>query len=225
MLSQPMGFHYGANFGPFDDGTYTASLRVGGVSTRRTGAFVDRLDEPASVDVEFEYSEEAKREITFRTLDEKAGTTGAVDPMKMEGIPRSVAPTRDDLPGRVVGEAASGDAAFVATVLGDPPKGIDAQGPYLAVSARTPYNRTIVPAMGLSGTLTRDGEAVFEGSLRRTLDPDLHYHYGAVVPGVESGDELTLSVGTQPQTARHEGYETAFGGLKGGMSRATIRVD
>ncbi|MFB6297607.1 MAG: hypothetical protein ABEH56_03715, partial [Salinirussus sp.] len=69
--------------------------------------------------------------------------------------------------------------------------------------------------------LDRGGETVFDGRLTRTLDPDLGYHYGAVV-GSEPGDELTLSVLTQPQTARHEGYETAFGGLKGGMSDVTL---
>jgi hypothetical protein len=81
---------------------------------------------------------------------------------------------------------------------------------YLAVSARTPYNRMVIPAMGLEGTLTRDGETVFDGTLQRTLDPDLRYHYGATVEGVESGDELELRVTTPPQVARHEGYETAF---------------
>ncbi|WP_254538812.1 DUF7350 domain-containing protein [Halomarina litorea] len=224
MLSQPMRFHYGANFGPFEDGTYTATLSVGGLSTRRTGSFVDRFGEPTSVDIEFEYSEETKQEVMFRTLDEKAGTKGAVEPMEMEGVPQSFAPTTDDLPGRVVGEGTSNDVGFVPTVLDSPPQGIDEQKSYLAVSARTPYNRMIVPAMGLSGTLVRDGETVFEGSLQRTLDPTLNYHYGAVVDDVQPGDELTLSVGTQPQTARHEGYETAFGGLMGDMSDVTIQL-
>jgi hypothetical protein len=65
---------------------------------------------------------------------------------------------------------------------------------------------------------------VYDGSFDRTLDPDIGYHYGAVVDGVESGDSLTLSVDVQPQTARHEGYETAFGGLMGGMPDVTIGV-
>jgi hypothetical protein len=76
--------------------------------------------------------------------------------------------------------------------------------------------------MGLRGELVRDGDAVWTGRLRRTLDPDLGYHYGAAVPVVESGDRLELSVGVQPQTARHEGYETAFGGLMGGMPDVEI---
>jgi hypothetical protein len=64
--------------------------------------------------------------------------------------------------------------------------------------------------MGLEGTLTRDGETVFDGELVRTLHPEAKYHYGAAVPSVESGDTLSLSVTVPPQIARHEGYETAF---------------
>jgi hypothetical protein len=79
--------------------------------------------------------------------------------------------------------------------------------------------------MDLSARLDRDGTTAFEGELARTLDPDLSYHYGAVVDAVEDGDELTLTTTIPPQTARHEGYETAFGGLGGEMSPATISVD
>jgi len=47
--------------------------------------------------------------------------------------------------------------------------------------------------------------------LTRTLDPELGYHYGAALPeSLASGDELTLTVDTPPQLARHEGYERAF---------------
>jgi len=81
---------------------------------------------------------------------------------------------------------------------------------YLAVSPRTPYNRFPLPLMSLSATLSRDGEAVFDDYLYEWLDPDLGVHYGAVVDGVETGDELTISVDTPPQVSRHEGYETAF---------------
>jgi hypothetical protein len=130
--------------------------------------------------------------------------------MEMEMIPDSVAPAKSDLPGEVVGETTSGDATLVATVLDEPPSGVDGAGRYLAVSARSPYNRYILPAMGVSGCLNREAETVSEGALERTLDPDLGYHYGAAVEGVKPGDELALSVGTPPQVARHEGYETAF---------------
>jgi hypothetical protein len=79
--------------------------------------------------------------------------------------------------------------------------------------------------MGLAGTLSRDGETIYDGQLTPTLDPYLDYHYGAVVDGIASGDELTLRPTVQPQTARHEGYETAFGGLKGAMSPATMGIE
>ena len=223
MLSQPMGFHYGANFGLAGDGTYDVTLSVGGMSTRRTGTFEGKFGEPADATIEFEYSQAARDEISFRTLED-AGSPGAVSPMEMGMMPNSVAPAVEDLPGTVLGETTSNDAVLVATVLETPPSGVDGEGSYLAISARTPYNRMVIPAMGMSGTLTRDGETVFEGELTRTLDPELHYHYGSVVEGVEDGDELTLSVTTQPQTARHEGYETAFGGLMGGMDDATLTV-
>ncbi len=222
MLSQPMGFHYGANFGLDGDGEYTVNLSVGAMSIRRSGGFSGRFSEPATAEVPFEYSEQAKEEIMFERLDERAADPGAVDPMGMEMMPDSTAPSESDLPGTVVGSATSNDARLVVTVLDTPPAGVDGDGQYVAVSARSRYNRMIVPAMGLRGQLSSDGETVYEGSFARTIDPDLHYHYGAVVDNFESGDELALQVRTQPQTARHEGYETAFGGLKGGMPDVTI---
>ncbi len=223
MLSQPMGFHYGANFGLDGDGGYTVGLSVGGVSTRRTGAFQGRFGEPTTVDIGFEYSQSARDDLAYEVLD-RGGERGAVDPREMGMLPDSATPAAEDLPGQVLGSGRSNDAVLVATVLDSPPAGVDGEGAYLAVSARTRYNRMVVPAMGLTGTVTRDGQAVFDGRLARTLDPDLGYHYGAVVPGIESGDELSLSVTTQPQTARHEGYETAFGGLMGGMEDVTLSV-
>jgi hypothetical protein len=209
MLSQPMGFHYGANFTLDGDGDYTGRVSVGGMSTRRTGAFADRFAEPTSVEIDFSY-EQAKRDRLPFENREDAGERGAVEPMEMPVRPVSFAPTGEALPGEVRGEATTGDARLLVTVLDAPPSGVEGDGQYLAVSARTPYNRMILPAMGLDGTLARGGETAYEGPLTRTLDPDLNYHYGAVVPGVESGDELTLSVTTPPQVARHEGYETAF---------------
>jgi hypothetical protein len=223
MLSQPMGFHYGANFGLDGDGDYTVGLSVGGVSTRRTGAFRGRFGEPTTVDIGFEYSQSARDELAYEVLD-RGGERGAVDPREMGMLPDSVAPAAEDLPGRVLGSERSNDVVLVATVLDSPPAGVDGEGAYLAVSARTRYNRMVVPAMGLAGTVTRDGQAVFDRRLVRTLDPDLGYHYGAVIGGLRSGDTLQLVPTTQPQTARHEGYETAFGGLMGGMEDVMLSV-
>jgi hypothetical protein len=224
MLSQPMGFHYGANFGLDGDGDYTVTLSVGAMSTRRSGSFRDRFTEPTSVEIPFPYSEATKNEISVEVLDDRAGTQGALDPMSMEMLPSSAAPSEADLPGTVVGSGMSNDARLVVTALDDPPAGVEGDGQYLAVSARSRYNRMVIPAMALDGTLTRDGEPVYDGAFTRTLDPDLGYHYGAVVDGVEPGDDLTLSVRVQPQTARHEGYETAFGGLNGGMPDVSLTV-
>ncbi|WP_251330325.1 iron transporter [Haloplanus pelagicus] len=226
MLSQPMGFHYGANFGLEGDGTYEVRLSIGAMATRRTGAFAGRFTDPATVTIPFEYSQSAKEGIEFRTLEEKVATPGAVEPMRMDGLPASFAPLESELPGRVLGSGTSNDARLVVTALDALPEGIDgsADGTYLVVSARTRYNRMVIPAMGLSGRLERDGRTIYEGAFERTLDPELGYHYGAVVDGVASGDDLTLSVTVQPQTARHEGYETAFGGLMGDMPDVTVRV-
>jgi hypothetical protein len=237
MLSQPMGFHYGANFGLEGDGTYDVRLSIGAMSTRRIGDFTGRFADPATVEVPFEYSEAKKEEIAFERFDEQVAMPGAVEPMSMEMVPNSFAPLESNLPGTVLGSGTSNDARLVVTALETPPEGIESEEPrssgnrpeagegtYLAVSARTRYNRMVIPAMGLSGTLTRGDETVYDGAFDRTLDPDIGYHYGAVVDGVESGDELTLAVDVQPQTARHEGYETAFGGLMGGMPDVTIRA-
>ncbi|MFD1513366.1 DUF7350 domain-containing protein [Halomarina rubra] len=207
MLSQPMGFHYGGNFTLPEDGTYTATLSVGGMSTRRTGAFAGRFGDPASVDIPLEFTPESQEQVSSRPID-RAGTAGALAPMEMGMLPQLVAPKPEALPGRLLGTPRSDDADFATVALDSPPEGVDGDG-YLAVSARTRYNRLTLPAMGLDATVTRGGETVFEGSLTRTLDPDLGYHYGASV-AVESGDGVTLTPTTPPQVSRHEGYETAF---------------
>jgi len=90
----------------------------------------------------------------------------------------------------------------------------------LAVSPQSPYNRMVMPLMSVSATLKRGGETLFDGALRSAIDPDVDYHYGAAVPSVELGDELTISVDAPPQTARHEGYEMAFFG----MDEATLTL-
>lgn len=210
MLSQNMGFHYGDNFALDGDGTYEATVTIDPVQARRTGTFQGRFAQSASATVEFEFSQQKLNEVTFRQLDEKKGQKGTVSPMEMETMPLARTPKQSDLPGSFRGKATSGDGVFLVTALEEAPAGTDASGPYLAVSPRTPYNRYPLPMMSLSATLTRDGEAVAEGSLQPTLDPELEYHYGATVDSLEAGDELELSIGVPPQVARHEGYETAF---------------
>jgi hypothetical protein len=220
MLSQQMGFHYGANFELPGDGTYTAKLSVGAMNTRRTGAFQGMFTKPQSAEIKFEYAEQKMNEISYRVLEEKAGTKGAIEPMNMKMMPQAYAPKKADLPDRIIGEVTSGDARFLVTQLQSPPAGVKGET-YLAASVRTPYNRLVIPAMALSGTLQRGGKTVFDGELKRTLDPDLNYHYGTALESIQSGDELTISADTPPQVARHEGYETAF---LGEMTEMTLTV-
>jgi len=211
MLSQNMGFHYGDNVGLDGDGTYEATVTVDPVSARLTGAFQGRFGEVASTTVEFEFSQDALDEVMYRSLDDRAGERGAVDPMEMEMMSLARTPERAQLAGSVAGEAESGDGIFLVTVLDEPPAGTEAaDDAYLAVSAQTPYHRYPLVMMSLSATLTRDEDPVFEGPLQATLDPDLGYHYGVAVDSFETGDELHIAVDVPPQVARHEGYETAF---------------
>ena len=209
MLSQRMGFHYGGNFALAGDGTYTAKLSVGGMSVRRTGAFEGRFGKPASVEIEFPFTQQTREQVTSPKA-QRAGEPGAVKPMQMGMMPPAFAPTKAELPGSFVAQGKSGDAVFLVTELGPQESPLEDGGSYLAVSARTPYNRLLLPAMALSATVERGGKTVFDGPLKRTLDPALNYHYGAAIDGLQSGDALTISVGTPPQVARHEGYETAF---------------
>ncbi|MFB6119148.1 hypothetical protein [Halosegnis sp.] len=202
MLSQPMGFHYGANFGLDGDGTYDVAVSVGGVTTRRTGTYTDRFGEPASASIAFDYATSERDQIPYRPTPDRAGEPGAVEPMEMEMLPTGVAPSRDALPG-VLGTARTGDAQLVVGALAEPPAGVDGEGRYLYVSARTPYNRMVIPAMAVEAAT-----ADFEGALTRTLDPELGYHYGAPVDAI--GESVRIEPTLPPQTARHEGYETAF---------------
>jgi hypothetical protein len=201
MLSQPMGFHYGANFGLNGDGTYDVTVSVGGVTTRRSGGFDGRFADAASTTIPFEYSEAERDDIPFERTPDRAGSGDAVDPMEMS-TPMGFAPARESLPG-VLGEGASGDARVLVGALDSTPAGIDGDGTYLYASARTPHNRMSIPAMGVEAST-----GSFAGELRATLDPDLGYHYGATVDAV--GDEIEVRPTLPPQTARHEGYETAF---------------
>jgi hypothetical protein len=210
MLSQRMGFHWGGNFGLAGDGEYVARVSIGGLGVRRTGAFAGRFGEPATIEVPFAFTEEQRSKISAEPIEEY-GQRGALKPMEMGMMPQARAPAEDALPGEFLGRTTSDDAVFLSTVLsGGAADRFDADR-YLAVSARTPYNRTVLPSMAVSATVSRDGSTAFEGRLRRTLDPELGYHYGAALDGsLQDGDELTVAVTTPPQVARHEGYERAF---------------
>ncbi|SNZ03780.1 hypothetical protein SAMN06269185_0368 [Natronoarchaeum philippinense] len=207
MISQNMGFHYGDNYALDGDGTYTVTVRPGSVGARKLGAFQGRFEGLEPVDIEFEYEQATRNSIPYKTLDVQ-GQKGAAELMEMDMMPTSTVPAQGELPGRVIGTGSSGDADIVATVVEDP-SFVDASA-YLAVSPRTPYNRVPLPLMGLSATVSRNGSAVYDGGLGEALHPDLGYHYGAELDGVQSGDQVTIAVDTPPQVARHEGYEMAF---------------
>jgi hypothetical protein len=217
MLSQRMGFHYGGNFSLDGDGEYLARVSVGGIGVRRTGAFEGRFDDPTTLEIPFEFDESQRERIRVTELD-AYGQRGAVKPMEMGMLPQSFAPAESDLPG-VLGRARSDDAVFVVGGT-DPPAGVEGER-YLYASARTPYNRLVLPAMAVSATVESGGETVHEGALERTFDPTLGYHYGAALDGeLAGGETVTLTPTLPPQVARHEGYERAF--LE--MAPATLRV-
>lgn len=210
MLSQNMGYHFGDNVSLNGSGLYTAKVRIGRIQSRRTGRLNGRFGQTVTLKKEFKYREQQRNELMFKKLNEKKGKKGAVEPMKMDQVPVASTPSKEKLPGQVLGEATSGDGMFVATVLKNASRFTDDGQPYLAVSPRTPYNQFPIPFMSLSATLTRNGTPVFDGSLQPTIDPTFTYHYGAAVKSIKPGDTLTITVDAPPQVARHEGYETAF---------------
>ncbi len=210
MLSQRLGFHYGDNFALPGDGEYTVDISVGGLQIRRTGAFAGRFGDPATVSIPFSYSSDERDAIPFRRPDD-AGTSGALSPADIEGVPAVRPP--DAVPGRHLGQRATGDARLDAYVLTDGAatrRGATGDEAYLALVSRTPHSGLLLPAMGLEALIERDGTTRFEGTLSRTMDPELGYHYGTPIPYLGSRDTVTVRVLTPPQVARHEGYETAF---------------
>jgi uncharacterized protein involved in high-affinity Fe2+ transport len=198
MLSQRMGFHYGANFPLEGDGTYEVRISVAGVDVPRYGSFAGRFEAPGTASVAFEYSERARNDLPYELLPDRQGETGALSAMEMAG---GRAP---DLPGDPLGSGRVDDARLVAARVSDDRFGDD---PYLAVSARTPYHGYVIPRMRVSAAVP---DASFEDVLAPALDPDLGFHYGAVVPALSADSTVTAAVEVPSTVARHEGYETAF---------------
>lgn len=115
MLSQRMGFHYGANFPLEGDGTYDVKVSAGANNHNKFGEFEGMFESPTSATIEFEYSEAERNEIMYQILDEEAGQKDALEPMSMEMMPTGSAPS--PLPGTKVGEAMSGDANFLVHTI------------------------------------------------------------------------------------------------------------
>ncbi|WP_408957932.1 hypothetical protein [Natrinema sp. 74] len=124
------------------------------------------------------------------------------------GRPMGQATPIEDLPGELLGTERSGDVVL-PVLTADIARFTDG-GTYLAVCPRTPYNDLIVPFTSLSATVERDGSVVHEGTLTETLDGTYGHHYGLAVDDLAAGDQITITVDTPPQVARHDGYETAF---------------
>lgn len=119
-------------------------------------------------------------------------------------------PPAAHLPGRLQGEPVVGDALLATTLLPAGSRFVDADERYLAVSPRTPYNRSMLPMTAIDYELRRGGTPVDAGSLADVLDSEIGPHYGTALGDVDDGDELGLSVTTVPNVSRHAGYETAL---------------
>ncbi|WP_318569760.1 iron transporter [Salinigranum marinum] len=208
MLSQQMGFHYGANFPLDGNDVYDVRVSVGATSVERLGSLSDRLEEPAAATVSFDYREAARNEIDYTVFEEsRRGQRDAIPPMSMEMTPVGRVPNPDSVAGEPLGQATIGDLVLRGYAAEADRFGDD---PYLVVTAGTPYNDLVVPGMALSARVPGDGRAAFAGRLDPALDPELGFHYGATAPRLAGDDEVELTVEIPPQVARHEGYETAF---------------
>jgi hypothetical protein len=82
MLSQRMGFHYGDTLSLPDDGRHRAGIRIDPVATGRVGAFADRFEERAEIDLEIEFSEAEIDDLECVLIDvDRRGRPGALAPM------------------------------------------------------------------------------------------------------------------------------------------------
>ncbi|WP_254767009.1 iron transporter [Salinilacihabitans rarus] len=207
MLSQGMGFHVGDNVALDGDGTYRVEGSIDPLDATLTGAFADRLGGAADVAFSFTFDDDLRRlaaEVDYLPESEW-GERGALDPMQSaDGDAPAALPPAEDLPGALQGTPETGDAVLATTLL--EPGSRVADGWYLAVSARTPYNRFPLPAATLEATLA-GGEPI---GLSAALDPELGFHYGAGVDAPADGDALAIETRAPPQVSRHQGYETAF---------------
>lgn len=220
MISQKMGFHFGDNVPLDGDGDYQVEVSLGDVAdVTRTGELGDRFVDGAQTTFQLEFREDGVREMASEVQyfpEDRWGASEALSPMTQMGdgsgmqmddesgdgggMPYSSAPPSDELPGELLGSATSDDAVFAASRVPGPSRFAD--GDYLLVSPRTPYNRCVLPAMALE---LSTGEA-----LSATLDSETGLVYGAPVETGWLEDGVEIEVVTPPQVSRHMGYETAF---------------
>lgn len=209
LLNQRTGLHWAGNVSLATYGEYDLALQVETGRTRYTASLADGVPASTTVDLALPFERGSLDEIRTVYLDQE-GNRGAVKPMSTDEVPLSVQPDPNDGLGTVLGSARSADAdeRVMRVPAAENPLGDDT--PYLAVLLGTPFNEYALPGAELTGTLTRDGETTFDGSLQATIDERLGYHYGATISSIESGDELTVRVETPPTVARFDGYEKAF---------------
>lgn len=214
MLSQTMGFHFGDNVPLGEDGLYEVTVSLPPLDARRTGGFASLFDEPRTATFSFEYDQALRDRLIegiSYTDDAERGVPGAISPMGAAGsLPRA-----DDLPGTLEGVPASGDRELPRSHDADVPITVVEDFPgdgesYLLVSPRTPYNRFPLVGAALDASVRHDDGTATEVDLDPTIDPVAGFHYGAPVPGLTAGDELTCSFSSRPSVARHAGYQTAF---------------
>lgn len=71
MLSQQMGFHYGENVILHEEGTYTASVRVGPLDATPTGDLEGRFDAASTLEIDFEYQRSDVHDLEFELIDQE----------------------------------------------------------------------------------------------------------------------------------------------------------
>lgn len=215
MLSQRMGVHYGDNVALPDDGRYRATVRAIPLETER----FSRQFDPATLDIEFEYSAEEIEGLDLTFLEEsRRGRPGAVEPMGQDDHadhddhgdhagshdhpPVPTAPPAEAFPEVIADEVRGDYRLLVARVERE-------SADYLLVSPRTRYNGFPLPFSSFSVRIERaSGAESFP--LSEATHPEFGHHYGASIDPTPSGTMLTVGLDTPPQIARHEGYETAL---------------
>ncbi|ELY94934.1 hypothetical protein C482_17713 [Natrialba chahannaoensis JCM 10990] len=213
MRSQRMGFHYGDNISLPGEGTYKATIRLDPPTIHLADEFADRIDQPVTITIQFEYNP-AAIDVLERTLLDEGEGRGERRALEFMGhASEPVSPTSS-----AVAHSATGDDIVVTLGRADVSDGAQVsseatEDTQLAIGVRTRYNRYPVPFAGLSVESVRDGGRQYITEAQETIDPDRGHHYRAgFEEGIlESADELAVSLDVPPQVALHEGYETAFG--------------
>ena len=201
MISQPMGFHYGDNLPLDGDGRYSITLTVPPTGLETDSAFDGRLDRTATFEFEFDWDRSNLEDLEVNTVEEpRKGRSGALSPMSMGPEPSSTAP--ETLPGTALGTAVTDEISLRASLLEHAQP-----SPTVYIVASTPHNGYSLSDIGMRASVDDSTEPI---PIRQAISPAEGIHYRLRHPSLSSGETLRVEVLTQPQIARHEGYETAF---------------